>query len=414
MQPTAKEANDITVPPGSIVLHIGPHKTGTTALQIAMGKNREAMLEQGVRYVWGGEHLNANLAALAVARRPSRRFSGARPVPIQHWTELIEKIRASSPSQRTVISGEEFCSAKEIDITRIIRELGKDRLRVLITLRPLEKVIASQWQQYVQAGSVTMSLDEWLRGVFDNNHNVEKVQDFWERHRHDLLVHRWAQQIGNDRITILVLDENDREYLYRKAEALFGLRQGTLIAHERLINRSMTMQEAESVRAFYSRLNEEGFSELSNHIRFMISPAEVIKRERVPSRRESKIILPEWALQASRALSEMMVQSIQQEQVRIVGKISGLTPSEAAPSIALDSAKEMDYRQYVPVDLAGWTAFGVVVRSGLAKGSLPPVGDSSLPPSWLRRASGADLLREVFRRLKNRVLKLFRTDSDSV
>jgi hypothetical protein len=396
--------SDLLLPPGTRLLHIGPHKTGTTALQIALGKNREAMRTQGVHYVWGGEHLNANLAALAVAKRPTRRFASAKPVPIEHWTSLIEKVNAASANERVVISGEEFCSAQGEVIEKIVSDLGKETLQILITLRPLEKVMASQWQQFVQAGVVTTSIDEWLRSAFDNEVEIESIRRFWVRHRHDQLVHRWVERVGKERVTILVLDESDKSYLYRKVEELVGLSAGTLITDDRLINRSMTLEEAESVRAMYALLKEQGLGELADHVRFMISPSEVIKRKRVPHPSESRITLPSWAIREARDVGRGIVDAIRDEGVRIIGDLNWLAPEQQStePSTVSGSGLATN-RLHVPVDLAGWTAYGTIISSGIARGDLPPAPTSTLPFSWLRRATGSQLMREVFRRATIRI-----------
>ncbi|MFZ9883313.1 MAG: hypothetical protein ACO3E5_02830, partial [Candidatus Limnocylindrus sp.] len=61
----------------------------------------------------------------------------------------------------------------------------------------------------------------------------------------------------------------------------------------------------------------------------------------------------------------------------------------------------------VPVDLAGWTAYGVIVSSGVARGDLPPAPTSTLPFAWLRRATGSQLMREVIRRFRIRISRPF-------
>jgi hypothetical protein len=393
--------SDRLLPPGTRLLHIGPHKTGTTALQIAFGKNREVLLAQGVRYIWGGEHLNANLAALAVAGRPTRRFSTAKPVPIEHWTSLVDKANAASPHECVVISGEEFCSADSDTIQKIVTDLGANQLHIVITLRPLEKVLVSQWQQYVQGGSVTAPLETWVNRVLARDYSVDKVQGFWERHEHAELVRRWVSKIGKENVTVIALDERDRSFLFRTFESLIGVSQGTLIGDDRLVNRSLTLEEAEAVRSMYALLKERGLEDLTDHVRFMISPSEIIKRERVPSGRETKITLAPDILKQVRIFSAEMISEIILAGVRILGDPLWLTPTEDALGTAAQSSRIRV--ETIPADLAGWTAYGVVVSSGISRGDLPPAPTSTLPFAWLRRATGPQLLREVLRRSKIRL-----------
>lgn len=392
--------SDMPLPPGTRLLHIGPHKTGTTALQIALGKNRNALLEQGVRYVWGGEHLNANLAALAVAERPTRRFASAKPVPIEHWTSLVAKVNAAKEHERVFVSGEEFCSVNEATITKIVEQLSHDRIHILVTLRPLEKVLVSQWQQYVQAGSVTAELRVWADAVLSHNESVARVKGFWERHDHAALIERWSRRVGKHRMTVIVLDEVDRGHLFRSVESLLDLKVNTLIADDRLVNRSLTWEEAESIRAMYVLLQEKDLGALSDHVRFMISPSEIMKRERFPQTSETKISLPIELLDRVRDANQKMAKAIVASGVRIVGDIGVLAQSKDAGHSTIPTTPKT-----IPTELAGWTAYGVIVSSGIARGDLPPVPTSTLPFAWLRRATGSQLMREVIRRVRIRLAR---------
>ena len=47
-EPTTRVSPSIVLPEGTILLHIGPHKTGTTSLQNSVRANRDEILRQGV------------------------------------------------------------------------------------------------------------------------------------------------------------------------------------------------------------------------------------------------------------------------------------------------------------------------------------------------------------------------------
>jgi len=388
--------SDLLLPPGTRLLHIGPHKTGTTALQVAMAKARREMETQGVRYLWGGvRQTNANLAAQAVGRRPSRKFSTEIAVPYWHWENLMQKVH-SSEEDRVVISGEEFCNVQDEAIRQVIQELGANKTRVLITLRPLEKILSSQWQQYIQFGAVTRTFEEWLEEVFAAKPPNRQIEEFWIRHRHDQLLERWGRGVGHNQVIVIALDPNDHGLLFRSVEALVGLKQGTLVDDGRLINRSITAPEAEAIRAMYARLQSLGLGDLSRHIRYMVSPSELIKRDRTPAN-EEKIVLPRWALERAREVSAEMVRNITASGAHIIGNIDALSPTEA-----MNSPEHLPEITVVPADLPGWTAAGVIISSGISRGDLPPTPTTSLPTAWLHRATGSQLLREVLRRIKIR------------
>ena len=393
--------SDLLLPPGTRLLHIGPHKTGTTALQVAMAKARSDMESQGVSYLWGGvRQTNANLAAQAVGRRSSRKFSGESAVPYWHWENLLKKV-SEIHENRVVVSGEEFCDLPREIIQTISSDFGSKSLRIMITLRPLESILTSQWQQYIQFGKVTDSLEEWLSQIFLENPLSKHAEGFWVRHRHDKLVERWGSVVGKENVIVIALDPQDRGLLFRSVEALTGLREGTLVDEGRLINRSITLPEAEAIRAMYSRLQQLGLAELSRHIRYMVSPSELIKRDRKPMD-EAKITLPRWALERSRELSAEMVQNIVASGAQIIGNADAL-----APTGSVDAPEHLSPIESVPADLPGWTAAGVIISSGIARGDLPPTPTTTLPTSWLRRATGRQLIGEVLRRAKIRIMRPF-------
>ena len=59
----------ILLPEGSRLLHIGPHKTGTTTVQAAFHQNREELRQQGIHYAGSGSQpMSAAMAAARGAR----------------------------------------------------------------------------------------------------------------------------------------------------------------------------------------------------------------------------------------------------------------------------------------------------------------------------------------------------------
>jgi len=392
---------EMLLPPGTRLLHIGPHKTGTTALQVALAKARTELESQGVRYLWGGvRQTNANLAAQALAGKPSRKFSDEIAVPLWHWENLLEKVRTSE-GLRIMVSGEEFCNISDAAISNAIQAFGHDRTKILVTLRPLEKILSSQWQQYIQFGAVTEGFEAWLKQVLAPTVTDRLIQEFWVRHRHDHLVARWGKAVGMENVICLALNPRDHGLLFRSVEGLLGLRESTLVDDGRLINRSITAPEAEAIRSMYGRLQDLGLSDLSRHIRYMVSPSELIKRNRVPVG-EAKIELPKWALERAREISAEMAQNIARSGARIIGNINDLTPTD--PIVSPDHLPALDA---VPADLPGWTAAGVIISSGISRGDLPPTPTTSLPTAWLRRATGSQLMHEVMRRVRIRLSRPF-------
>ena len=98
-------------------------------------------------------------AALAVCARPGM-MGDTKPTE-GHWKRLVDAVHATGRCT-SVVSSEFFADAEGDDmIGQIVEQLGGDRVHVLVTLRPLTKIMPSQWQQYVQNGLRT-GYEDWL------------------------------------------------------------------------------------------------------------------------------------------------------------------------------------------------------------------------------------------------------------
>ena len=360
----------LLLPEGSRLVHIGPPKTGTTGLQGAFHHQRAELLDQGVRYCGRARHSGA--AVLAVTGRPAFTQDGGSP-PISKWQALAREAR-SAREARVVVSSEFFADAEAEQIPQIVEDLGGDRVQVVVTLRPLARILPSQWQQYVQSG-LRMDFDPWLDAMF-NQPPGKFMATFWRRHRHDELIARWVQVVGPDRVTVIIVDETDHARLLREFEGLLGLRTGTLVAHRDLANRSMTMPEVQAVRAFNGVFKGAHLGNALFH-RIMHFGAATHMKLQTPSPDWPGIEVPQWALDRAQQTAREMVATIAGSGARIVGDLDGLTV--AAPSkLAGPTQPEVA----IPSEVAANMAIGVLVASGLAVSA----GDGTVaPPTTARR-----------------------------
>ena len=150
-----------------------------------------------------------------------------------------------------VLSSERYCWANKDNARTIVAELGRDRVHVVITLRPLDRILPSQWQMSVQGG-LTSTYEQWLRASSldeDSPGGRKEAQRFWRRHAHGRLVRRWAAAAGGgDKVTVIVVDDKDRSMLPGAFAALLDLPPGLLVPIAAKSNRSLTAGEAELVR----------------------------------------------------------------------------------------------------------------------------------------------------------------------
>ena len=186
------------------------------------------------------------------------RGSAARPPPIQRVDgPRSTTIRAAS-QPRVVISSEALrAGRRRADPAGSSTTSTRGRVHVVLTLRPLARILPSSWQQSVQTGS-DIAVRRLARDDRAQSDAAGGPRSFWYRHRHDRLIDRWAEVVGADHITAIVVDDSDRSHVLRVFEDLTGLRPGTLEERPDLTNRSLTTPEAEAVRAFNAAFRKAG------------------------------------------------------------------------------------------------------------------------------------------------------------
>ena len=175
----------------------------------------------------------------------------------------------------------------------------------MITLRPLVRIFGSQWQQYMQ-NRMVISYETWLDAMLNKPEDGTVTPSFWKRHRHDRLVQRWADAVGADNLTVIVVDESDRRMLVRTFEELLGLTDGTLEPRDPGANRSLTYAEAELLRAFNRSFLDHGWSH-ADYTRLVRFGAARHLQQRRPGPDEPRVLTPAWAVERGSEIGAEMV-----------------------------------------------------------------------------------------------------------
>lgn len=356
--------------PGSMVLHIGVHKTGTTAVQTALANSRDVLGTWGVRYP--GRLMAHREVASAVMERPlGWRTDGARPPKSGLWEQTVAQAHGFAGT--TVISSEFFAESPPEVVDRIVRDVGADRLQVVVTLRNLGRILPSAWQQNLKSGFETPYLP-WIRRMLFSDDDATRATIFWRRHRHDELVERWAAAVGPDHVTVVVVDDRVREGIFHHFEDLLGLPVDTLYDRRgEVSNRSMTLAEA----AFLRRLNvavggAAGWRGYPNRVQALMVKGLVEGRS--PELGEARLATPQWALDRAAEIAGAMVTRIEATGVRIVGDPAVLRERLTGPEEAVDDVPDL------PVDAA------ISALIGALDGSRTSGGGSADPRAVAHRA----------------------------
>jgi hypothetical protein len=353
-------ADDLQLRAGVRLVHIGPHKTGTTALQGAFKASRERLAAEGVFYP--GKGRQPLWSILAVTRQPA--LVGDPGPDMAYWHNLVRSIAAAG-DQRVVLSSEFLAGADDAAARRVVADLGP-QVHVAVTLRPLTKILPSQWQQYMQNGYSMPYLD-WLDGILSDPPRTP-TPGFWRRHRHDQLIARWAAAAGPENLTVIVVDESDRLMLVRTFAAMLGLPDGVLVPEAGIANRSLTQAEAEVVR----RLNEE-FKRREwpgrSYARFMRNGAVERLKSRRPGPDEAPITTPVWALKRASSIGAEMARNISALGVRVVGDLATLGAEPLHPDFTEPAEPDgagRDGAALLPAEAAAAAIIGAFQAGGVA------------------------------------------------
>ena len=332
------------VPDGTILFHAGFHKTGTTALQSALASSRSVLQETGVLYP--GDLRSHHRAAMAVMERTwGWQSKGGRPPRMGYW----ERVRDESIAHpgRVIISSEAFSLAKDQVVDRIVAELGADRLHMVVTLRHFAALLASSYQQYLKYG-LDVPYEAWLRAVFEAPPACPPSPNFWRRNDHAGVVQRWADRLGPERVTVVVLDDSDRGGLYRTFEQLLGLPVGTLVPDPEISasNRSMTAAEAEMLRL----VNAGGARDLAwPEYQDGVRRGAILRmvESRTPGPDEPRLATPAWAVEAAQEVGRTNARRLTEMGVRVIGDLDRLgapiragAPLEEGLALPVDAAAE--------------------------------------------------------------------------
>lgn len=317
-----------------IVLHIGVHKTGSTALQSALAAARPDLRSHGVLYPGRDEAHHA--AAWAVTGFTMGYGEEATTVKARNWPTLVRQARGHSGP--VMISSEFFGRMRPGAVAKVVDALGPERLRVVFGVRRLGDLLPSSWQQYLKSG-LTVTYREWLRDVLTSSGKPTTTQGFWHRADFAALVRRWSAVLPPEQITAVVLDSEHRGILFRTTEQMLDLPQGLLDPYRTSTreNRSMTAAEAEAVRRLNIAVRDTmGWQEYNSRIRHGLIQDMVASR--VPPEGESGLGTPKWALMRGLRRQRRDHRAITSSGINVIGNVDHLlTRPRAQGIVAVDT-----------------------------------------------------------------------------
>jgi hypothetical protein len=401
---TGFDSVDLLLPPQARLFHIGPPKTASTALQAAAAARRDTLLTHGVRYPGSTQSHRAAIAGFL--GRPIGWVGAPGKDSIAPdraaWTKLLSEIEADR-SRRIWFGHEYAAGANDQQAAELVEDIGP-RIHVVVTLRDYGSMLPSIWQEYNKAGN-TGTFDAWVKRVLTYPRTQETIDRIHVRHDQGALVRRWADLVGPDNLTVIVLDPADHTRVYRAFEAMLGLPAGLLQAgdHPGMTNRSLSVPEIELFRHLNGVSRAAGVK-WPDYQRYIAEGAALrMLQQRSPHEGEQKLLLPTWAGEPVLQEEERHVREIAESGVRVVGALEGLAKP---PRVRESDDEQHSTTTTVPLD-AAVEALAGLLSAATNRGWNFQAADDTRPTAeaLVGDTTAAKLALELAKRARRRMRK---------
>lgn len=210
----------------TIYIHAGFHKTGTTSLQHSLSASRAMLLQHGIEYPIVGQGNSQNSSVLALAGRGwGWANRGSKALPFSVWKKLVKEIRKSKNS--CVISSEFLSELDETALSRLKHDFHDYDIKIVFTIRSMDKLMPSTYQQALKSGNST-SYEDWLANIIADYWGARKTA-FWKRNEHAIVLSRWIAKFGPDRVALMTVNESEPTKLFSRFSAFLGIPDGVIV-----------------------------------------------------------------------------------------------------------------------------------------------------------------------------------------
>lgn len=360
------------MPQKELILHVGFHKSGTTALQESFAKQRDEMQKAGVLYPSIGKKAHHRIAWALAQKSWGWKKRGAETTPYKTFARMARLINLAS-APKIILSSEFFSEFDEAQIQQLASKIKGRQIKVLFTLRPLAKLLGSSYQQYLKYG-LKADYVEWLHSVLDEPGVSKLNPTFWKRHMHGEVVSRWVAAFGKENVTVVIADEKRPEFLYESVNDYLGLEKGFIRPEETGSNRSLSMEEVTLLLELNRRFPKD--REWNEYLIFIRNGYVRQLTDHVPIKEGSKKLLtPSWAVAKANELAAESKKKISELGVKVYGDLESLDRS---------SVPEGEPEYATSIGIATIAQAMLVFDKNLSR---------KIPVPWLVRWTSAELLR---------------------
>ena len=362
-----------------VFIHPGFHKTGTTGIQTIFTDNRMKCKDVGLFYPYARGEGHHRAAWALHERIWGWKDRGGKKTPISEWNHLVTQTKKAKES--ALISSEFFSELTLEEVAEIKSAFSRSEIKIIFTWRPLHKLLASSYQQYLKYG-VKANYEKWLLGIFKEGEYKNHTPSFWERHRHGEVISKWVEVFGPDNVKVIVADEKTPNFLYDTFAAILGIDHSIIRADENTKrNRSLTFEETSLLLEVNKRFpKERAWADYEMYVRE--GAFSRLANSQYPSPGGGKLMTPAWAVDLAMAENEKSMAKIRQLRVEILGDLE-LASKEPIPVGENSEILE------IPIEVAAEAILGSSSRS-------------------IKRMAGSLLFKELLLRLKYKGLRIKR------
>ena len=356
----------------TLIIHIGPMKTGTTSLQVALHSSRKALAAHGIAYLTSQHAANANMAALGLMGSASAGdddwFLWDRSNT--DWLSLKSAIR-SIPAAQTVISAEAFALCGDQAIAELQQVCSGFDVHLVITLRRISDLVPSYWQENAKRRPYP-ALNDFVHRIVQQEQGDIISKKFWRYHEHDRLIHRWQSILKPARTTVIIPDKQQPTLLPDAFSSILRIPDelAKTIAEVAATskNRSRTAEEIAVRQGLFSVLEERGLMKTAQNLTQRLTPR---YEDRTNHPEEHQIRLSASAQTALLPIEQRVVAGLQRLQLHVVGDLRSLAAPRGAPG---DQTNEPQLSNAGLIAVSSLLMAELMMRTGIREGGRVDLG----------------------------------------
>lgn len=268
-----------------LILHVGTHKTGTTAIQSFLQANTDIIMKHGVCYplfdVRWPQLVKANRNGYFLNRAALRRLDVEAKVDdgkqVTSCIGKLEKAIAKDCSADILLSDERMWYSGAIHpgyweaVKNVVRGIGFESIEVIVYFRRQDEFAESLWNQFVKATKMTEDLKSYLksprvRALCDYHAGVKRIERVFGRDSVCVAVYDRTKLKNGDVVDDfcyrigLPLDGGYHPVSHKEANPRLS---SNLVELKRIMNNSVEYQGLNNVfgKAFAHAMSADNWSE---------------------------------------------------------------------------------------------------------------------------------------------------------